>query len=589
MQFKRSSAQLIELPGLLFIYALLIILGIIFSSYFFQDLLRSGTPSIHFALISFLAIFVVVLFFTVALAWQLLRDVVLKRPGSRFRWRLLFNFTAVLVLSSIPPALISVFFVGEVLETWYSDDIDAVVQDARWFALDSYRYRLKTLELLAKNEVLEPLVSELESTDSADARERLTLVDAGLLAVQEILVLEGGLRQPGRFIGSDYLYAQSVPWEQSGFLPADPIQKPNVLQYLSSVHADKMWLLSMDLGAGIDQRMTRIDNAVDRTFAIRVFKDRTLLYLVLVYGVFAAPSILMALIIAFSLSGRLTRPLVSLDEATKKVASGDFSVRVFAHPGDELGTLVQSFNTMVQDLDQSRSTSLRAEKFNMWQDMAQRLAHEIKNPLTPVRLSAERLLRRWRNSPEELGDIFEEAVAAIIKEVDSLSALLAEFRSYSRLPSPNKAPEDVTSFLAEALSIYKSSYPDISFSVSVPDDIPPLPMDKRLMSQVFSNLCTNAVDAMNANGRLDVVVELVIKRDTRYCRFIIRDSGCGIDQSHHTDVFTPYFTTKMQGSGLGLSIVERIVSDHGGSIWFDSAIGEGTSFYIDVPLYKVTE
>jgi nitrogen fixation/metabolism regulation signal transduction histidine kinase len=294
----------------------------------------------------------------------------------------------------------------------------------------------------------------------------------------------------------------------------------------------------------------------------------------------------MAVIIAFSLSAAVTQPIVSLADATRRVAEGDFSIRILARPGDDLGALVSSFNSMVHDLQSSRAEGLRAEKINVWQDVAQRLAHEIKNPLTPIRLSAERVLRRFKTEPERLAEILEPSMMAIVQEVDGLSTMLSEFRAFARLPPPTLSQVIIRNLVEESVALYQASYPAIEFDYEAIDRNFAVNADRRHLAQVLANLILNAIDAMNGSGKLEFRADLVKKRDSRYCRLSVRDDGAGIPERDRPHIFTPYFTTKERGTGLGLSIVERIINDLGGTIWFDSAEGVGTTFYIDLPLNR---
>jgi nitrogen fixation/metabolism regulation signal transduction histidine kinase len=239
---------------------------------------------------------------------------------------------------------------------------------------------------------------------------------------------------------------------------------------------------------------------------------------------------------------------------------------------------------MVQNLEKSRDALLRAEKISVWQTMAQQLAHEIKNPLTPIKLSAERVLRRWRNKPEEVGEILESSMLAIIQEVEGLSTMLTEFRTLSRPTELSRSGTIIREQIEETMEIYRGGYPEVLFDIEHVGANISVKMEKRYLSQVLTNLIINGIDAMDNRGRLEIRTDLVKKRESRYCRLSIRDTGKGIAGQERAAVFTPYFTTKESGTGLGLPIVERIVNDHGGAIWFNSAEGMGTTFFIDLPL-----
>ncbi|MCL2477995.1 MAG: ATP-binding protein, partial [Treponema sp.] len=263
----------------------------------------------------------------------------------------------------------------------------------------------------------------------------------------------------------------------------------------------------------------------------------------------------------------------------------DFSIPILPRKGDELALLAQSFNAMVADLEKSRAALLNNEKISLWQDVAQRLAHEVKNPLTPIRLSAERVLRRWHNEPERIGEILENSMLAIIQEVESLSILLNDFRTFSRPMETSDSLTDLYAQVTEVISPFSSSHPNISFDTEYLGHFS-LKIEKHRLSQIFRNLVINSIDAINGRGTISIRSDLVKKGESSYCRISIKDSGRGISAEDASRIFLPYFTTKESGTGLGLPIIERIVNDHGGAIWFDSAEGFGTTFYIDLPLGK---
>jgi nitrogen fixation/metabolism regulation signal transduction histidine kinase len=239
---------------------------------------------------------------------------------------------------------------------------------------------------------------------------------------------------------------------------------------------------------------------------------------------------------------------------------------------------------MLGEIERSRSDELRKEKIDAWKDIAQRLAHELKNPLTPIRLTAERVLKRWKADPAQAAPIIEGSMLAIVKEVEGMDALLTDFRSFASLPEPERDWVELSGFVADAIAVYAASYPSVRFHL---DELPAeltLRIDRASMKRAMGNLIINAIDAMEGAGDIEIGADLVKAADSRYCRLKIRDTGRGIPAELSEKVFMPYFTTKSAGTGLGLSIVERIISEHGGAIRFESDEGAGTTFYIDLPL-----
>ena len=238
---------------------------------------------------------------------------------------------------------------------------------------------------------------------------------------------------------------------------------------------------------------------------------------------------------------------------------------------------------MVSELEGFRTKILQTEKIAAWQEIARRMAHEIKNPLTPIKLSAQRIIKRYQTDPDSFGTMLEPAIDTIINEVESLNRLLAEFSDFARLPAPMIAKENLSSMIEEVISVYAGSYPRVGLHLDGVDPDIVLDVDRNQIKRAFANILKNSFDSISDSGTISIRTDLVRKGKYRYCRIQVKDTGTGIDPEHHEKVFNPYFTTKEKGTGLGLPIVERIVFDHNGRIWFESQPGDGTTFFIDLP------
>ncbi|MCL2128179.1 MAG: ATP-binding protein, partial [Treponema sp.] len=374
------------------------------------------------------------------------------------------------------------------------------------------------------------------------------------------------------------------PSTAEGYVTRELPRDLGVLRYITLPAGNVVRLVNYNLGEDFDLGMAAIDNQGKYFEIIDIFRDNAKILALFYYGVFFFPTLLMTMIIAISFTRRVTNPIMELTEATRRVAEGDFSIQILARRGDELGLLIRSFNAMVQDLEKSRAALVKAEKISIWQNMAQQLAHEIKNPLTPIKLSAERMLRRWYNEPERIGEILEDSMLAIIQETEGLSNLLNEFKTFSKPMEPSAACTRIKETVNEVIGLYCNSYPEILFDTDHVDAETSIKIERQRLSQILSNLVINAIDAMNGNGFIEIRTDLVKKREMEYCRLSIRDTGKGLSKEAGAQIFTPYYTTKHTGTGLGLPIVERIINEHGGVIWLNSAEGIGTTFYIDLPV-----
>lgn len=565
----------LTLPALIFIYIAIGLLIFFITSNLFTQFISSQSFSVSIYVVVFLIIsFVLLLFLAVAL-FRLVRDVITKKSGSRLKLKLFSYFFLLTILISIPTIIIHTRLISNLLFTWNQASITDITEDARWFALDAYRYRLALLKHIADSDLAEKTL--LQNGSPSD-------LDPAVLSIQQFSRDTEGLWHPQKGIGNQDFFLPTPPNVDRGFVNRNPDRDNNCIRYIAPQQEGNILLITFSLGANFDEKLARIEDGRTVIGTLSNLEKRIVPLLGGFYLVFFLPILLMVVIIAISLSASLSQPISNLVQAIQQVASGDLSIRIISRTNDDLGSLIDSFNSMVRNLEKAQSKALQTEKENIWKDMSQRLAHEIKNPLTPIKLSAERVLRRWKNEPDRLGEILETSMMAIIQETDSLTNLLSEFRTFSRLPPPILERTALKPLVEDTIGLYKNSFPAVEFVIDGINQDLYLRADRRHISQVLTNLIINSIDAMHNSGRIEIRTDLVKKQDCRYCRVSIRDTGSGIPAENRPLIFTPYFTTKAAGTGLGLSIVERIVLDHGGSIWFDSAVGVGTTFYIDLPV-----
>ena len=220
------------------------------------------------------------------------------------------------------------------------------------------------------------------------------------------------------------------------------------------------------------------------------------------------------------------------------------------------------------------------ERMSAWTEVAKRIAHEIKNPLTPIQLSVQRLRRRYLDKIEDDGT-FGESTEIILKEVDALKTLVNEFSSFARLPETKKSIDDLNDLVVEAVNLFKVAHEAITFDLNLLIEMPKMQLDKSQLKRVLFNLFDNSVAAMNLAGNIEVVTEL--DSDSQKIKLSVSDEGCGIDPEVYNQLFEPYFSMREGGTGLGLAIVKRIVSDHGASVKAIANQNRGTRFVIEFP------
>ena len=565
----RYEHSIFRVRVLILIYTLLCVLIFFFSRNFYINTLQDGEIPGRLNLIVFFTIPILLMVVLGISFFNLLSDFIKGRPGSKFNVRLLGYFAIIVIFSVAPVTLMTSTALSEIVRFWHSIDTPAATRYANSFIADNYSLHTERFENIVRN------------NDFSGLTEQSSLPN-DIASVQVFLLTDGEWTEIS-FTGSREFRLPFLPSAEAGITARELPRDAGTIRYVQRAPRNTVRLISYALGLNFDRGKSALENQADRFESVNELRKNMQPLLIYYYVVFILPTLLMTAIIAISFTRRITRPIVDLTEATQRVAEGDFSIQILTRRSDELGILIKSFNSMVQELEKSRIALVKSEKISIWQNMAQQLAHEIKNPLTPIKLSAERVLRRWQNEPERINEILESSMMAIIQETEGLSVLLNEFKTLSKPLEPSKSLTDLKTPVEGIINTYSGLYRKVKFEIDHIESDLKIKIDKNRIIQILTNIIINAIDAMNGKGTIEIRTDLVKKREVCYCRISVKDSGKGIDPQDKMNVFTPYFTTKKSGTGLGLPIVERIVNDHGGAIWFDSAPGAGTTFYIDLP------
>lgn len=562
-----AKPAIIDVKSLALIYVILCISTILFARIFFTRIITDQEMPVLLYGVIFLTIPAVLLGFLVISLLNIIRDLTGRRIGSKFQIRLLGYFTLTVVLAAAPATIITAQGVDELVRFWRSIDIHQAMTFAQELSVNLYALQSERFEEQARTLTAFPAA-----------------LPEDIAAVQDFALRPDGTWETRAFLGTSAYKFASPPTPKTGFFPRELPRDTDALRHGSYPQKNIFRVITFSLGADFDSSIMMLETEKARFDLINALQIKIKPLLIFYYGIFFFPSILMTLIITLSFTRRITQPIMELTDATRQVASGDFKVHIMTRRNDELGALVGSFNTMVQDLERFKSSLVKAEKISIWQTMAEQLAHEIKNPLTPIKLSAERVLRRWQNAPDRVGEIVEASMLAIIQETEMLSTLLTEFRTLSKPLEPSQTDTKVRELTEAVILPYAGSHPQVTFDIRHIAPEESVRIDPHRLGQVLTNLIINGIDAMDGSGTIEIRTDVVKKREMQYCRISVRDTGKGIPEAEKSRVFTPYFTTKPSGTGLGLPIVERIVQDHSGAIWFNSAEGAGTTFFIDLPI-----
>jgi two-component system nitrogen regulation sensor histidine kinase NtrY len=296
----------------------------------------------------------------------------------------------------------------------------------------------------------------------------------------------------------------------------------------------------------------------------------------------AGLGIVLAILVSGWVAARVTRPVEQLAAGAAALAAGDWHASVEVNSADELGRLASSFNRMTQQLRDQRERMVQAERVAAWRELARRLAHELKNPLFPLQITVENLIRARELGEREFDEVFRESSATLLAELANLKAIIARFSDFSKMPRPQLQPVQINEVVTQVAHLFEAQLASagIKLRLALQPALPAIRADRDLLQGALTNLVLNAQDAMLQGGTLSITTaargENILLE--------VADTGEGMTPEECARLFTPYYTTRQHGTGLGLAMVQSVVSDHGGKISVASEPGRGTTFRVELPL-----
>jgi signal transduction histidine kinase len=285
---------------------------------------------------------------------------------------------------------------------------------------------------------------------------------------------------------------------------------------------------------------------------------------------------------AVFISGRLTSPLSMLSSGLASVKLGKKSEHLKYRSNDEIGELVKQYNIMVDEMEESAIKLANSEREYAWREMAKQIAHEINNPLTPMKLNVQQLFKSWKDRVPDFEKILEKFTVNQIEHIENLSSIASAFSSFAKMPATNPVEVDLADQINKTLELFKNSG-NIKFRLDRPSgEKVSIIADKEQISSIFSNLLKNAIQSVPDEREGLISINMDLEKDK--VTVCVSDNGTGIPEQLRSKMFTPNFTTKSSGMGLGLSIVKRYVENAKGKIWFESQTGKGSQFFVEFPL-----
>ena len=396
------------------------------------------------------------------------------------------------------------------------------------------------------------------------------------------------LFDPKRLIGTagDVPHADRYePLINSAF---DKGQQTNSILYLTNRREDSVSATAIPLQSDTGAVLAVLVVAISRNGMVEAQQHIR----AIAYGV-AAGGILLAILASLWIAARVSRPIEQLAQAAEEVAAGNWETHVPQGGHDEIGTLARSFNHMTGQLVSQRDRLVQTERVAAWRELARRLAHELKNPLFPLQLTVENLVRARELPVAEFDEVFRESTHTLGMEIANLKTIIGRFSDFSRMPKPQLERIDANQALRRVAQLYfpatahgaqatnDDAIPEakIQCTLEIASDPIFIDVDPELLHRALSNLVLNAMDAMPNGGSL--TLSATSREDKVEIR--IADTGEGLTPEECERLFTPYYTTKQHGTGLGLAIVQSVVADHNGAIAVECRVGGGATFVITLP------
>ena len=331
------------------------------------------------------------------------------------------------------------------------------------------------------------------------------------------------------------------------------------------------------------------DTAISFYYSVQESKTGIRITFAVIYLLLVSLLLFLSIILSINFARRLTLPIVNLIGASEKISTGDLNAKVpFVDTDNEFQKLNENFNSMIDKLKRQQDKLLASERHAAWESVARKLAHEIKNPLTPIQLSIDRIREKYLKKNDNSQNNFSNYLDTITKQIKDIEHLVNEFSDFARMPKPIMKKINLNKVIARSLNLLKLSEKNIIFDLKNYKSEVFMKGDEEQINRVFINLIKNSIESINEKKTKSAVfkgkINVDIKEDSDYIYVEIKDNGIGFEEVNKAKMLTPYYTTKVKGTGLGLAIVTKIISDHNSTILFNS-IKNGAQIEITIPRY----
>lgn len=547
-------------------------------------------------LIAFLVLLSIFLFiFIIIYIVRLIISAFKKEFGSRIKLKITLLFVFIALLPIIPFIQIGTKFIESSMNIWFSENIGLALDYSEEITRTYYNEK-KSFLVNIVNKLNEKInrenitLNELYKIEFSDDVKNISIWnDKGSLLgfkgenifnIKEISLKEIKLNNEKIKLEDNKDGIFTIEKDNRTFLiiPAKVINKDNnkLFGFLN---------IAIEIFPYFNQATEEIDNSLRNYNIVSLYKNFFTSGFIILFISILFPIIIIVFLISIFISNELIEPISNLATATKRIAAGDLNFYLESSFTDEFKILTDYFNSMISEIELSKNKLQQREKISTWQEIAKRLAHELKNPLTPIRLSSERILKKYNENDLYFKEILNKGINTIMNEVDRMNRLLQEFLDFSKLPETNLVKGGIIDIIKKSVDLFIANPYNIKINLIYHRDWLIL-RDEFQLKSVFDNLLTNAIESMKKEGEIEISFSEKRKGFTNYLVIKIKDQGCGINKNNGVDIFQPYFSMKKDNEGLGLSIAQKIISEHNGIIYFESEINKGSTFFIELPIVE---
>ncbi len=579
---KKNRVQDVLVLITLLVFSTVLILGLVPR----EQYVTASVNSVFFNIVMMIPVVIAVYFIIISFRRRVSRD--LHRVSTTIRTKLMLAILFAAIVPTLPITLISNNIINRAISELFSQDTQEALSEALEMSRDQVNGH--AAELIETGKLYSNALDN--GTIEPDIEESFTYIK-DVCTIKNINCALYSLNKNSSAKSVEPLYVPVEDDFTGEFLSLITISQKNRLYRLN--HDKEIYILSLyvqmpyiavfykQLPQPVLARELNFEKIKVRyeqqTFIMPHIQNAVGLALLILSIVI----IVMSVALSYFLAQSITSPVYTLVDASKKIAEGDFSVRLNRGASDEISLLFNSYNEMAEKLKESRKILMHNQRLEVWKEVGSKLFHEIKNPLTPIRLSAERIQRKYKEKPQNLDTIIQSGTDTIIEEVDMLKHILGEFSRYTRMPELKRDFHDINAVLEDSVEAFKG-HEEIDFQLKLDNTLPRLWIDRILLRQMMNNLIKNAIEAMNGHGTVFIRSE----KKGGTVDIIIADTGPGISKKDIDHLFEATFSRKADGTGLGLAIVERTVVKHGGTISCISTPGQGAQFRIQLPIKGTT-